>query len=199
MGYVTYAEVTEWFTPDEAQATVEKMIDWASSVVDLETGTRFESTSRIDTFIGDGYTRTFYLRKTPVISVTSAKIIDDDGDETSTTVEYFIEDTGKVVLEDTASEGYRVQIQYNYGDTDNLSLAKLATIYLTRLGLEMMKMGGGAFPSEAVRLGDIEYRVSKEKELRTIIMDVNDILSRLKKIRVYTPDRSDRYEDVRRF
>jgi len=199
MGYVTYTELTEWFTPDESQATVEKMIDWASSIVDSETGTRFESTSRTDTFIADGHTKTFYLEKTPVISVDSVTIIDDDGDTETSTVKYFMSQSGKVVIEDIASEGYRVQISYAYGDTDNLSLAKLATIYLTRLGLEMMKRGGGVFPEESLRIGDIEYRISKDSELRKVVMDVNDILNRLRKMRVYTPNRSDRYDSVRWF
>ena len=90
----------------------------------------------------------------------------------------------EIWLEKAPPRGYHVEVTYTYGDTNNASLAKLATIFLTKLGLKLMKMNGGVFPSEDIRIGDLQYRLSHDREAVSLIMDVRSILNAISRPKV---------------
>ena len=181
MAYATYAEVSEWYTFSQSQSVVEKMIDWASIIVDRQTGTKFESTAATQTIVATGSDKEFMLLNTPIISITSVVETPEDGDDVTHTVYNYDADTGRVLLEEYPSQSSKVVFTFNYGDTntDSVALAKLLTIHLTKVGVLMTEQNGGLYPSINVRKGDIQYSLMSDKNGRGLLMDVFDLINML--------------------
>jgi len=177
MVYATYEDVIAYDSlSDFTQTAVENMISWAETMVERQAGTKFVSSSGSDTFYGDGWSKRFQLTHRPLINVISAVEYDDNDDSTeSKTIAHTIGDSGFVVLDTAVSSGNYVVFTYNYGDTDNSELAKLATIFLTLAGLQFMKEKGGIRPINSARIGDLQYSIQNGRA-RNYLMNATAIV-----------------------